>query len=188
MHTYDAKLIDHQIEILPIPNESCFHARQSYPLYGKPSQGCFLPCFYPKWMIIHCSWSWSHPLNCVHAWVQLLFLLVSSKCIYYLRAATIQCAASIHTIPRMAWYPKNIVHINYVSCCVVNMDFLSAALHGNTPVKNAWRMKNKSKDKWYIIYAKTLEIKNEWMAAFHRERTRVLEDHDKGMLHNTLYV
>ena len=45
-------------------------------------------------------------------------------------------------------------------------------------------MKNKSKDKWYIIYAKTLEIKQEWMDAFHRERTRVLEDHDKGMLYN----
>ena len=45
-------------------------------------------------------------------------------------------------------------------------------------------MKNKSKDKWYIIYARTHEIKNEWMGAFCRERTRVLEDHEKGMLHN----
>ena len=60
------------------------------------------------------------------------------------------------------------------------------ALHGNTPIKNAWRMKNKSKDKWYIIYAKTLKIKSEWMDAFHRERARVLEDHEKGMLHNIM--
>ena len=41
-------------------------------------------------------------------------------------------------------------------------------------------MKNKSKDKWYIIYAKTMEVKKEWMDAFHRERIRVHEDHDKG--------
>ena len=60
--------------------------------------------------------------------------------------------------------------------------FPYSALHGNTPVKNAWRMKNKSKDKWYIIYAKTLEVKKEWMDAFCQERDRVLEDHDKGML------
>ena len=65
------------------------------------------------------------------------------------------------------------------------MDFsLYSALHGNSPIKYAWRMKNKSKDKWYIIYAKTLETKQEWMDAFRRERTRVLEDHDKGMLYH----
>lgn len=57
------------------------------------------------------------------------------------------------------------------------------ALHGSTPVKNAWRMRNKSKDKWYIIYAKTLEVKKNWMDAFLQERKRVREDHDKGMLH-----
>ena len=53
-------------------------------------------------------------------------------------------------------------------------------LHGNTYVKNAWRMQNKNKDKWYIIYAKTAEVKKEWMEAFEQERTRVQEDIDRG--------
>ena len=57
---------------------------------------------------------------------------------------------------------------------------LSIVLHGNTYVKNAWRMQNKNKDKWYIIYAKTAEVKKEWMEAFEQERTRVQEDVDKG--------
>ena len=49
-------------------------------------------------------------------------------------------------------------------------------------MKNAWRMNNIHKDKWYIIYAKTPEIKKEWMDAFQRERRRVQDDSDKGRL------
>ena len=41
-------------------------------------------------------------------------------------------------------------------------------------------MNNKSKDKWYIIYAKTAEVKKEWMDAFQKERKRVQDDCDKG--------
>ena len=43
-------------------------------------------------------------------------------------------------------------------------------------------MRNKNKDKWYIIFAKTPEIKKEWMEAFEQERQRVQEDTDKGTL------
>lgn len=41
-------------------------------------------------------------------------------------------------------------------------------------------MHNKSKDKWYIIYAKTSDVKKGWMDAFQQERRRVHEDSDKG--------
>ena len=42
-------------------------------------------------------------------------------------------------------------------------------------------MNNKSKDnKWYIIYAKTPQVKEEWMRAFERERDRVREDQERG--------
>ena len=52
--------------------------------------------------------------------------------------------------------------------------------HGGNPVKNAWRMNNATKDKWYIIFAKTPETKNEWMKAFEIERKRVTDDKEKG--------
>ena len=55
------------------------------------------------------------------------------------------------------------------------------AMHGSSPVKNGWRMNNKAKDnKWYIIYAKNPQEKEEWMKAFKSERERVKEDEDKG--------
>ena len=54
------------------------------------------------------------------------------------------------------------------------------AVHGGNPVKNAWRMNNEAKDKWYVIYAKSLEEKLEWMEAFKRERERVKEDEERG--------
>ncbi len=61
----------------------------------------------------------------------------------------------------------------YVCYCV--------ALHGGNPVKNGWRMNNTAKaNKVYIIYAKSPQIKEEWMRAFERERERVQEDTDKG--------
>lgn len=43
-------------------------------------------------------------------------------------------------------------------------------------------MNNKAKDnKWYIIYAKSQQVKEEWMKAFQRERERVKEDEEKGI-------
>ena len=42
-------------------------------------------------------------------------------------------------------------------------------------------MNNKAKDnKWYIIFAKSPQVKEEWMKAFQRERERVQEDEEKG--------
>ena len=55
-----------------------------------------------------------------------------------------------------------------------------AAVHGGNPVKNAWRMNNDTKDKWYVIFAKSPEEKQQWMEAFKRERERVMEDEEKG--------
>nr|WEL12751.1 Rho guanine nucleotide exchange factor 4/29 [Halisarca dujardinii] len=52
--------------------------------------------------------------------------------------------------------------------------------HGGHPVKNAWKMNNSAKKKWYILYAKTPEVKSGWMAAFKRERQRVHEDRESG--------
>ena len=42
-------------------------------------------------------------------------------------------------------------------------------------------MNNKAKDnKWYVIFAKSPQVKDEWMRAFQRERERVKEDEEKG--------
>lgn len=62
-------------------------------------------------------------------------------------------------------------------------------LHGSTPVKNCWRMNNKAKDnKWYIIYAKSPQVKEEWMTAFQTERERVSEDTEKGECNITSFA
>ena len=47
-------------------------------------------------------------------------------------------------------------------------------------MKNAWKMNNQVKKKWYILYAKSPEVKAEWMAAFEKERQRVKEDKESG--------
>ncbi len=47
-------------------------------------------------------------------------------------------------------------------------------------VKNAWRMKNNDKDKWYIIFAKSLEEKKNWMDCFKKEREATKEDEEKS--------
>lgn len=66
--------------------------------------------------------------------------------------------------------------------CVCACVFTHAVLHGSTPIKNSWRMNNKAKDnKWYIIYAKSPQVKEEWMKAFQSERERVKEDEEKGI-------
>ena len=67
--------------------------KQPYCCRAKPR--CLLPCFCLKLTIIQHLRSWAHPLKCVHACVQLLFLSQSSRCGYYSRVATIQGVASI---------------------------------------------------------------------------------------------
>ncbi len=59
---------------------------------------------------------------------------------------------------------------------------LQLVMHGSNAVKNAWKMHNEAKDKWYVIYAKTAELKAKWMDAFRRERERVREDEEKSEL------
>lgn len=67
--------------------------------------------------------------------------------------------------------------------------FVVLVLHGNTPVRNCWRMNNKAKDnKWYIIYAKSSQVKEEWMNAFQRERKYVEEDEQKGYFTSSVCI
>ena len=65
---------------------------------------------------------------------------------------------------------------------------ISIETHGGHPVKNAWKMNNIVKKKWYTMYAKTPEIKAEWMAAFEYERQRVKEDQESGVFIELLNV
>lgn len=53
--------------------------------------------------------------------------------------------------------------------------------HNGSGVKYAWRINNVNKDKWYTLFAKSAQVKEEWMDAFKRERQRVDEDRQKGM-------
>ena len=55
--------------------------------------------------------------------------------------------------------------------------------HNTSAVKNAWKMNNADKDdKWYVLFAKSSVAKEQWMNAFSRERKRVEEDKEKGMV------
>lgn len=55
-----------------------------------------------------------------------------------------------------------------VPCC--------AETYGGNPVKNAWKINNETKNKWYILYSKDPSIKEAWMDAFKKERQRVKDD------------
>ena len=58
---------------------------------------------------------------------------------------------------------------------VINLNDGEAKL-GKTPVKNAFKINNESKSKWYVLYTKTSEEKAMWLDAFLREREKVAED------------
>ncbi|KAL5004392.1 hypothetical protein ScPMuIL_017848 [Solemya velum] len=45
-------------------------------------------------------------------------------------------------------------------------------------VRNAWKLHEIQKDKWYLLYAKTPAAKQRWLKAFQDERQRVLEDQE----------
>ena len=51
-----------------------------------------------------------------------------------------------------------------------------AETYCGNPVKNAWKINNEKKNKWYILYSKDRSVKNAWMDAFVRERQRVRDD------------
>lgn len=55
------------------------------------------------------------------------------------------------------------------------------AFYGGAEVKYAWKMSNRTKNKWYVLYAKSATLKNEWMDSFQRERDRVREDSENGV-------
>jgi len=52
----------------------------------------------------------------------------------------------------------------------------NAETYGGNPVKNAWKINNEKKNKWYILYSKDHNVKEAWMDAFVRERQRVQDD------------
>eukprot|EP00731_Ephydatia_muelleri_P013279 Em0007g589a len=53
-------------------------------------------------------------------------------------------------------------------------------LQDGTEIKHAWKMSNRDKDKWYVLYARSAAQKKEWIDAFQKERKRVKEDAEKG--------
>ena len=54
--------------------------------------------------------------------------------------------------------------------------FFYVEIYGGNPVKNAWKINNETKNKWYILYSKDPTIKEAWMDAFERERQIVKDD------------
>ncbi|XP_041347209.1 spermatogenesis-associated protein 13-like, partial [Gigantopelta aegis] len=46
----------------------------------------------------------------------------------------------------------------------------------NVTVRNAWKIHETRRDKWYLLVAKTSQIKQRWLKAFQDERRRVRED------------
>ncbi|CAH1781209.1 unnamed protein product [Owenia fusiformis] len=49
----------------------------------------------------------------------------------------------------------------------------------NTSVKHGWKIHDKQKDKWYLIYGKSAEEKTRWLRAFHDERNRVKNEGER---------
>lgn len=52
--------------------------------------------------------------------------------------------------------------------------------HNGSGVRHAWRISNVDKEKWYTLFARTAQEKEEWMNAFQRERRKVSDDEKKG--------
>ena len=57
---------------------------------------------------------------------------------------------------------------------------LHTVSHNVSGVRNAWKMRNVDKEKWYVLYTKSAEEKAAWMSAFQKERARVAEDEKTG--------
>ena len=61
--------------------------------------------------------------------------------------------------------------------CIILVSFSCyVEIYGGSPVKNAWKINNEAKNKWYVLYSKDPTIKTAWMDAFDRERQRVQDD------------
>jgi hypothetical protein len=50
----------------------------------------------------------------------------------------------------------------------------------NLNVKNAWKIYDRRREKWFLLCAKTAEEKTKWLNAFRKERKRVKEDRYSG--------
>ena len=50
----------------------------------------------------------------------------------------------------------------------------------NTTVRNAWKLHDRQKDKWMLLYAKTPSEQDRWKKAFDEERRRVQQDKMNG--------
>ena len=60
-------------------------------------------------------------------------------------------------------------------CFISDMQFA-------TTVKNAWKIHDHSKDKWYLLCAKTPTSRDRWLRAFVQERQTVQLDKANGKL------
>ncbi|XP_012945492.1 spermatogenesis-associated protein 13 [Aplysia californica] len=61
------------------------------------------------------------------------------------------------------------------SCQVVNIPDGRDSQY-NVSVRNAWKLHDSHKDKWYLLVAKTAVAKQRWLKAFEEERNRVKDD------------
>ncbi|KAL3848612.1 hypothetical protein ACJMK2_019461 [Sinanodonta woodiana] len=50
----------------------------------------------------------------------------------------------------------------------------------NVTVKNAWKIYEVNRDKWYLLYSKTPALKERWLKALQDERLQVIEDQKNG--------
>ena len=53
----------------------------------------------------------------------------------------------------------------------------------NVTVKNAWKIHEVSRDKWYLLVARSPADKDKWMKALVNERKRVKEDQENSTLY-----
>jgi len=47
-------------------------------------------------------------------------------------------------------------------------------------VKNAWKLYEHQKDKWYLLMSRTVKERDRWLQAFEDERKRVAVDRENG--------
>lgn len=62
-----------------------------------------------------------------------------------------------------------------------NFIFCLADSQYNVTVKNAWKLHEVVRDKWYLLYTKTDTEKQKWLKAFNSERQKVKEDQENSM-------
>lgn len=51
-----------------------------------------------------------------------------------------------------------------------------------SPVLNAWKMNNVKKNKWYVLYTKSPDMKKKWLQAFKDERELITREKTDGNL------